>query len=232
MTFSFIDVKVPGGTSQNNEPQMLTNAYQSTNQPALLEQATPEIYDIISKELDRVKDFDVDTIIEQRSKYINQQNLNEGGGHVVLAAVGAAVAHHLGHSPVHGAAIGATLPIAARATALGAVGAGLATYGAGKGVHHIIKKGVEHFHKKVTIPYHKKQADHHEKMRDHHANHDEQDDDDHSYKAELHHDAYEKHTAAMKDHSKSSEAKAATAKVHAKNYKYDQGDHAKLMGRD
>ena len=23
MTFSFIDVKVPGGTSQNNEPQML-----------------------------------------------------------------------------------------------------------------------------------------------------------------------------------------------------------------
>ena len=232
MTFSFIDVKVPGGTSQNNEPQMLTNAYQSTNQPALLEQATPEIYDIISKELDRVKDFDVDTIIEQRSKYINQQNLNEGGGHVVLAAVGAAVAHHLGHSPVHGAAIGATLPIAARATALGAVGAGLATYGAGKGVHHIIKKGVEHFHKKVTIPYHKKQADHHEKMRDHHANHDEQDDDDHSYKAELHHDAYEKHTAAMKDHSKSSEAKAATAKVHAKNYKYDQGDHAKLMGRN
>ena len=232
MTFSFIDVKVPGDTSQNNEPQMLTNAYQSTNQPALLEQATPEIYDIISKELDRVKDFDVDTIIEQRSKYINQQNLNEGGGHVVLAAVGAAVAHHLGHSPVHGAAIGATLPIAARATALGAVGAGLATYGAGKGVHHIIKKGVEHFHKKVTIPYHKKQADHHEKMRDHHANHDEQDDDDHSYKAELHHDAYEKHTAAMKDHSKSSEAKAATAKVHAKNYKYDQGDHAKLMGRN
>ena len=232
MTFSFIDVKVPGGTSQNNEPQMLTNAYQNTNQPALLEQATPEIYNIISKELDRVKDFDIDTIIEQRSKYINQQNLNEGGGHVVLAAVGAAVAHHLGHSPVHGAAIGATLPMAARATALGAVGAGLATYGAGKGVHHIIKKGVEHFHKKVTIPYHKKQADHHEKMRDHHANHDEQDDDDHSYKAELHHDAYEKHTAAMKDHSKSSEAKAATAKVHAKNYKYDQGDHAKLMGRN
>ena len=212
----------------------IMDAYQSMNQPpSLLEQATPEMYDIISKELDRVKDFDVDTIIEQRSKHINQEkkNLNEGGGHVVLAAVGAAVAHHLGHSPVHGAAIGATLPIAARATALGAVGAGLATYGAGKGVHHIIKKGVEHFHKKVTIPYHKKQADHHEKMRDHHANHDEQDDDDHSYKAELHHDAYEKHTAAMKDHSKSSEAKAATAKVHAKNYKYDQGDHAKLMGR-
>ena len=121
MTFSFIDVKVPGDTSQNNKPQMLTNAYQSMNQPALLEQATPEIYNIISKELDRVKDFDIDTIIEQRSKYINQQNLNEGGGHVVLAAVGAAVAHHLGHSPVHGAAIGATLPIAARATALGAV---------------------------------------------------------------------------------------------------------------
>ena len=212
----------------------IMDAYQSMNQPpSLLEQATPEMYDIISKELDRVKDFDVDTIIEQRSKHINQEkkNLNEGGGHVVLAAVGAAVAHHLGHSPVHGAAIGATLPIAARATALGAVGAGLATYGAGKGVHHIIKKGVEHFHKKVTIPYHKKQADHHEKMRDHHANHDEQDDDDHSYKAELHHDAYEKHTAAMKDHSKSSEAKAATAKVHAKNYKYDQDDHAKLMGR-
>ena len=26
MTFSFIDVKVPGGTSQNNEPQMLNEA--------------------------------------------------------------------------------------------------------------------------------------------------------------------------------------------------------------
>ena len=214
----------------------IMDAYQSMNQsPSLLEQATPEMYDIISKELDRVKDFDVDTIIEQRSTHINQQNLHEGGHHVVLAAVGAAVAHHLGHSPVHGAAIGATLPIAARLAAgtalVGGAAAGAAAYGAGKGVHHIIKKGVEHFHKKVTVPYHKKQADHHEKMRDHHANHDEADDDDHSYKAELHHDAYEKHTAAMKDHSKSSEAKAATAKVHAKNYKYDQGDHAKLMGR-
>ena len=237
MTFSFIDVKVPGDTSQNNRPQMLMDAYQSTNQPApLLEQATPEMYDIISKELDRVKDFDVDTIIEQRSKYINQQNLNEGAHHVVLAAAGAAVAHHLGHDPIHGAAIGATLPMATRLAAgtalVGGAAAGAAAYGAGKGVHHIIKKGVEHFHKKVTVPYHKKQADHHEKMRDHHANHDEADDDDHSYKAELHHDAHEKHKAAMKDHSKSSEAKAATAKVHAKKYKYDQGDHAKLMGRN
>ena len=236
MTFSFIDVKVPGDASQNNKPQMLMNAYQSTNQPALLEQATPEMYDIISKELDRVKDFDVDTIIEQRSKYINQQNLNEGAHHVVLAAAGAAVAHHLGHDPIHGAAIGATLPMATRLAAgtalVGGAAAGAAAYGAGKGVHHIIKKGVEHFHKKVTVPYHKKQADHHEKMRDHHANHDEADDDDHSYKAELHHDAYEKHKVAMKDHSKSSEAKAATAKVHAKKYKYDQGDHAKLMGRN
>ena len=151
MTFSFIDLKVPGGTSQNNEPQMLTNAYQSTNQPALLEQATPEIYDIISKELDRVKDFDVDTIIEERSSDLTELPPLEES--VKLAAIGAAIAHHLGHDPVHGAAIGATLPITAPLAVAGTAGA---VYGAvkggqaiHKGIKNMAKAGHDHFKKHV-----------------------------------------------------------------------------------
>ena len=128
------------------------DAYQSMNQPpSLLEQATQEMYDIVSHELDRVKDFDVDTIIEERSSDLTELPPLEES--VKLAAIGAAIAHHLGHDPVHGAAIGATLPITAPLAVAGTAGA---VYGAvkggqaiHKGIKNMAKAGHDHFKKHV-----------------------------------------------------------------------------------